>query len=391
MTTARIATGGVRAHFPLQAKPEYKFTSGIRKTTYALNTLSEPVYIKDRFGLYTALEPKHDPYSNQLTIRTELQIDSDNYAIVKQQLYRDIDPMLFPVLHILKTLFIEQEKVYGQTQSMLLTVDLIYDREEMLTNEIQYSGTHDLMFTMDPRLIEYPHPWSDVSLLEDRCRSMGDIHGQSVIIELIDHNQQIPKQYCNLFGKIVEIVPKNVPDRPEGLYITFWSNDNEPQGFIREELAERKKYHIYSTQDEAINYGNVVAGQEQQRLKERHELEASLAQMKAEFSQRELQLRKELNETKAEYLRQEFILKQQQSEQQNLFTTQQIEMKQMLLKKEEEITKLKHDLETEKLKRADTYESRSYQRKESIELLKFIPAVIAAGLAIWVGILKFKP
>jgi predicted nucleic acid-binding protein len=139
---------------------------------------------------------------------------------------------------------------------------------------------------------------------------------------------------------------------------------------------------MYRTQEEATSGGdaNVISQTVRAKAdKESREARIELERIKTQAAIDDTQRTKELAE-----------LKHQQQKQELTYKTQISELEHRLEATKRINTEVKEDVDIRKNQRSDYYDERSYQRKDSSELIKYIPAILlgVGGLFTYMG--KFK-
>lgn len=190
-------------------------------------------------------------------------------------------------------------------------------------------------------------------------------------VDIVDPYGKLGEMFINIGGVVSRVkVIRNPNYESEGIYISrsVQPTLENPTGYIRTrfELDEHAKAFLFATPALAQSHGDVLA-----RLKEEHEL--NMQKMKYEHEQFKLDSEK----TKMRHVEQlqelEGIVKLEQSKQAKLKS----DLDDVKMKKEKELMAVKHEMEM-----------RSLDRKDSSEILKWIPALVVSAGAIMVAMRK---
>jgi len=173
-----------------------------------------------------------------------------------------------------------------------------------------------------------------------------------IFLELIDNENNIKSRYIYVAKQLLEIPVRKDPNRPSGVYFTKAAYDRVNDVHINPEFYSyedsEKELGLYKTKEEANTGGNpelinknLLAEKEKELVDAKHRLESIVSNNKERINQLETELELKKKETAA----------------------------------------IKEEYEEKKIKRTDYYEERSSVRKDSNEIVKFIPAVIAGAVA----------
>lgn len=200
-------------------------------------------------------------------------------------------------------------------------------------------------------------------------------HDYAIKTEIIDNLNEIGPKYGYSLGKVIKITPKKDPKRLNGVYITsIEKNGLSISGFklntIKYEPDEvQEKFGLYSRKDEAETGGDVAGSRKLELENKIHEL----ALLKREYDQNSLKTKIEMDEVdharKIESIQWEERLKTLQRENEHLT----------------------HLRDIERSDRKDFYERNSQVRKDTVDIMKFLPQLVIGIGAIILAYNKFIP
>jgi hypothetical protein len=204
--------------------------------------------------------------------------------------------------------------------------------------------------------------------------------GSGVLIELVDNENSISDRYLYAFKEVHELKPVIDRSRPSAVYLTrvnprFTRGARVAVTSIPLEDAE-ERIGLYRTREAAVAGGDGSVLSKTEHLNAETELRKSkieLEQTKVRVSAEETERTKELSEMK-------HLMSKMEMEQK----ARMAEMDHQLEQTKKANTELKERLDIRKSSRADRYDERSTNRKDSSDLIKFVPAAIlglAAGFA----------
>lgn len=198
------------------------------------------------------------------------------------------------------------------------------------------------------------------------------------------HNQGTP-YYVNLNGKVFELFPTRDQRIGDVVKLTFKEPNAPAKVLFLGSLSETnlEEIGLFKTYKDADNYGKQL-----DILKEKLELENLMSKIKLEESK--IDAARESLEIKLEAERKAHELKLEELSRK--FEEMKTNYEDKLRQRELDISRAREDFEyqrekhyrdLESLRMKDHYEARSHERKDTSEIVKWIPAIIGAGLAIW--------
>ncbi len=240
-----------------------------------------------------------------------------------------------------------------------------------------YFNDVDLMISQLPQEKAPFHPYSEMGMRHaehtDLRKYGGGKFGFSV--EIIDNQGAIGDRYLNFGGSVSVITATINPRKLDGIYIN-WNNSvkgrlDAPEANGHRYTAEQAdaEFHLFRNFADAQRNGNGDLSRQEELTKLEHtnsllKLELQTEKTKAERMTAELDAK-----LKALTFQQETLAKERQAS----------------------VDKQNHLLEAERQKMRDHYESRSYERKDTSEVVKVLPAIIIGIGAIFMAVRAFMP
>ena len=190
-------------------------------------------------------------------------------------------------------------------------------------------------------------------------------------VDIVDPYGKLGDMFINIGGVISKVrVIRNPNYESEGIYVSRSVEPtlDNPTGYSRTkfELDNHTDVPLFSTPALAQSHGDVLA-----RLKEEHEL--SIQQIKFQHEQFKLDAEK----TKLSHVEKLQELESEVKLEQNKQAKLKTDLDELKIQKEKEFMALKHQMEM-----------RSLDRKDSSEIVKWIPALVVSAGAIMVALKK---
>jgi hypothetical protein len=238
-----------------------------------------------------------------------------------------------------------------------VTIQIEVKEADFLRNPSIFEENSNLLFSIAP-VYDAVHPGSRKARIEsspDLGFTENDVPS-GFAFEIIDNDGGEYKRFIHMANNVVSVPVRVNLQKPNGLYVTkidgsnnrkvqvsttFYSMEPETGKISFDQVLER--YGIYKSKEEAESNGKpdvILAAQNKQLDKELNEGRVKLERLKQEFAAEKLEHQKEV------------------------------------LRLEQEKAVFKDKMETKALRDNDYYESRSAERKDTSEWIKFIPAVL---------------
>lgn len=324
------------------------------------NGTGQVLYITTRDGISHRLQPSPLPkptLRGKLLVRKSIVFAQQNHAIMPggQNPYVELMAEQYQANH-------------GRNRNRVST-EHIFELDNLLETVHGYSHEFDVVVsTRSPEGLDL-HPYSQ-NYKEVVQTGIDPRFVAGVTVRIVDNSGQMAHRYMNLGGRIIEVKPEVDWSRKEGVYVTIRDNVkgqmvteySEPfsHDFSKEKTTEKSPV-LYFSREEAKILGDPKAERDRELREEDAKARAGKLKLEAELlgHQREL-----------EVFKADFLLSQQRYQQQRAELEEQL--------REEEY---RRSLERERIK--DEYQEKSYKRKESAELLKTLPSIIAGTMALY--------
>jgi hypothetical protein len=377
-----------------------KDVGGIIKRESCVNRCNTPITVVSRNGLKWVVPNIPNGYTKEFILRTEYTIPYQSFDCMLR-LFSSIDPEKncddYEELLTLKEIFFRLYESH-KFKSMRLVVDTIVHQEAIKRHQSVYVSSKDLMLTMVDPSAALDHPFSQGSLLVEKYEKLiQNNSGINFFIEIIDNDDELADRYLYLAKQVFKIIPHRDQTRQSGVYFGIGEVDGTGKT-----LKDIKRFDLdkasgelglYKTREEAISAGDVKSLRQEEIAKLTHT--NNLLSM--ELQQTQQLLKSETEQMKAEYAKQEntdkrtlLELQTRLAEVEKQNKIHQLDSERQRIDADLRIQELKAEYDAKKMRLEDLYNARNYERKDSSEIIKFIPAAIAVGLGIWVAILKAK-
>jgi len=261
--------------------------------------------------------------------------------------------------------------------NVYINIDYDIDLFDLKIHKRIYNPQTDLLLHFEAYALDCPHPFSiEGQGILDYHNTIASTKTSGVLVELIDNENNIKNRYMYVAKQLIELPVRKDANRLSGVYLSIVENDALDDVHINPRystFAEAEaQFGIHKTKEEALSGGNPEHISKAYVLS----LEKDLSESKAEFERLKIQNQrdKEFYATKA-------------SERTDKTEELKFAIDEQLNAAKAEVEKLKlegqrqKELFEEKARRRDDYyEHRSYTRKDTHELIKYIPALILGAL-----------
>ncbi len=319
------------------------------------NFTGKPVTIIKRNGLRFTIEssgsPLVDGFANSFIIHHTFHHSRDVRKNAESLLnvLRKNNPNLTHHWEVLDT-SIKVTDILGKNANGVSNYAYPISAGRIQKDKFVYVHDLDMVFTFMSIDEQKKEPWHDYfaeqySLYKEM--RLEEKRGLYLNIELVDNEDLIGVQFTNVFGEVYEIIPIKDSFRKSGFYVTR-SNKHGEVDRVEEVLdfhtfEEMKSiYKVYSTRQEAATFGDP----ETQRKIDLANKEIELAEMKESLKTKDIELAKQAK-----------ILDE-----------------------------IKSERELRKMAETDYYDRRSFDRKDSSEAFKILPALVVGIGALLMGI-----
>lgn len=230
------------------------------------------------------------------------------------------------------------------------------------------------------------HPYSEASIhstMLEEDSGVNTVGSFGYSLRIIDSNHIFGERYININKQVFRIPVIDDSTLKDGVYLTSSGPATGRRGYVPpttkrytfEEADE--SLGLYQTMEEARTLGDVFS-----------EKEREFQEYKLQNKRDEEELRKQKTQREAEFDRQKHELERQKAQDQAEVDRgkRQLEERERALK--EEMSRWEHERQMESIRRKDWAEERSTQRKDSSEMVKYLPAIFTGVLALFVAFNK---
>lgn len=391
---------------------------GYRKEIYFDNTTGCDVWILDRenspilvprsrTGHYAngvsgvIIREVHYYYDHENILKTDEAIDMINISLKGSTPRRDD---------------LKSRTSAAKTDSLVKYVKACYMTtipfDDLKSQKVIHDKTTGYTVCLEGYNVNVKNPESVEAQLEVGIRETVKNRPTGFVFEIVDNENLVQPKYFFSSNQVLRINPQKNMSRSSGLYVfqfqsygveetevepvivTFHKNNMKPF------LEACKKYGLWNSEEEAMSSGNPevisktnletirsefarrehehkteLMALEQQRKTEAHRFEQ-------ESQAAEVARKKEAHELEKKLADFKLHASQEAAKLTEALAALELEKKEQLLamevaakKRDAEYSKLKDELDERKSKRADYYSSRESARKDTSEVVKFLPAI----------------
>lgn len=343
------------------------------RLTYT-NNLTVPVVVVLRSGLKFEVYPQRSLTNNQLIIKQTV--------IINQIVKSDIQHILSGVsgdssveLKAMREAFTLQvnQNTYGGA-TIVLDYPLTIETLRKLGGTV-YLHELDILITLENISNASEHPYSEKGIRDTLMVTSNILeHGFNYAIELVDNESRYGDRFINICHRIYRVSTIKDYGRKDGVYIK--SNNHIEGEFSKTDITIKhypfeyaeENLGLYKSMEEAVSNGDVNLARKHELTKLEHCIglqKAELSQLKNAQEKATLELEQETKNRDKE--REVFM---------------------HLLKEVREQAEYNMAMEKQRLK--DYYESRSYERKDSSEVIRWLPAIVSALFTAAAVIMKLQ-
>jgi hypothetical protein len=350
--------------------------SSVTVTTDIINTTGKSLSLGYRDGLLHSF--KHTPVGGVHGVVVYRKIYSVPFSN-EQEILRAIeqpeydDPGLAPLRHAVQN----GGAIRGHMETKYIVDWHVPLHDIQQCGGVIYFEQGDVVISTFPTDETPPHPESIVGRELAAIRDQGTGDGiLNLMVEIVDNKGWIGEKYANIFGKAYKVVPIKDSRRSDGVYLTgnrsmcdtarlvrdtvsVWNYNTCTPNYKGDDAAPIK---LYASPEDALTLGNAQSILDEQLKQKAFDLEV----LKGKLEEDKLAIKREHEEWKYEADKRSKELDQQHAEH-----------KQRLEKFNLERETLAKEVERA---RKDHYDSRSHGRKDTSEVLKFLP-IILSGIA----------
>lgn len=364
----------------------------MQRTVKYLNYTNRNVTVVGRTGIKFVVKHNRSRCTHKFIVREEFMIPYHCLDDIYTQLMDrdDADPANSKIVAFKKSFVNQYENVKAawrrKPTNIYITVDTVVDSGELKADKHLYLTGVDTLVSYESPACCPDHPYSDVATFNRRYDEILDTNcTMGLVLDLVDNTSAIGPRYYVLAGKVHELQTRVDDTRECGLYYgEIASGELKVRFHLLDELED---LGFYKSKEEALSGGDIKLLRMEEISRLQHDLQLGNIETNRHKLEAE-RLRSELSEKETRHkltlLDLEFKLKE--TDRLNQLMVAEIDKEKKI--RDEEFSKKDDARKEAAAARNDYYDSKSSSRKETSELIKFIPALIAAGLGIWVAILK---
>lgn len=341
--------------------------SPLEKTVSYYNHLTDDVTVVGRDGIPFRI-PSSGRRDNTVQVRVTYSIDSSIQVDPNSVFYHHGSNTAEGKALKSAIAAMEENPTHGKkTFSLNYTVT----RDDIVRNGgILYLAELDLVINATKEEWKALHPYSDAATRYQLIEAETNVNnterfGYSLYI--VSNDGRFKDKYVNIGGCVYRVPSTKNQSLRDGVYLCSTGpveNDATtpmPIALHYEFEAARDKLKLYDSAEEAEKLGDQLA----EREKEIKELQVKFRELEHELKIERMEFEQEIEEKKREYER-------------------------ISMERQREHSGLEHERAMRGMRDKEYYETRSLARKDSSEVVKFIPSIITGTLALAVLIFKYK-
>ena len=375
-----------------------------------INYLGFDVTVAERNGLRQRVKRNYDSnYKRDFVIKTYYYIRPDAYEDL-EKLFSSFDENSDNDLKQIKEVFymnFSNKRVGGMT---IIISNIISASEFKQGGGTVYYGLQDIVIS-SLSLLECPaHPFNSSTIPSTNFKDIiDDDESIGFNFELIDNSEKYGVRYINIANHVYQLTPKKDIVKKDGIYVTTLERNLSVKVG---KVPVQKRYDIdkcedtigvYKTREECIAGGDVKTRRKEELTilehnfslekinleRENNELKQINLKLEKESKERVSELNKMEQERKEEFakLKHENDLKELKLKQETADLDRTYKMETDALNYKNKL--LEADLERQRANTKDYYDNRSHSRKDTSEIVKWLPTIITGILGI-VGIVFMK-
>jgi hypothetical protein len=351
----------------------------VKTTIEYLNGLGRPVTLSYRNGLRLSVKPDHSLGKRAIEIRSVVTLD-DAGKVAAISLLRNVDESDTKELQAMR----DQLNTGHARKHGPVSVSSYFriTEEELLKapGKSIYIPDLDIVLSLEEEPIFAPHhPYSQGGRFQELAKLTSiDLNAPNfgMCIEFIDNKGIYGSKYYNHCKSVYLIDPKKDLTKKDGIYVHISLKSDELKAgkrgttYTYYELSDEtfKSLLLFSTHEDALNNGDIETNQKKELAELEHQINLSrldLTARKAEIDREMAELDRLKDKRAAEAKEREAELERRSKE------------------LDDARARFEHQQALEKTRVKDHYEALSIERKDSSEVLKWLPIAIAGiGAAI---------
>ena len=357
MMTNAITTSYMFVDAALVPVDKPNIDSHLTYTMKIINTTDQDIHVVGRDGLTHTLKPSINNGRDHGSIEILYGVLSDESHVIfdsKKQLnaVHDKEVPLYDSMR--ETMHNEGLLYHGRSNRSCLY--RLYKKDIAKAGGSVYIRQLDLCISLGALSTVPPHPYGPEGVANyhiDSCRAFLEEGSFGYTMKLVDNRKMMDDRFVNVSGQVYRVPVVEDANMSDGLYITYIGKADD----VSNRTTPRTEYYpletlqttcpfVYKSIEDATHYGDVLA-----------RMDEDLKRKKLEWEERSNELKQKQDEWKFSQARD-------------------------IDEQKREAEKLAHQQKLLEQERANFYESKSYARKDSTELWKMIPVVIAGLIAV---------
>lgn len=273
-----------------------------------------------------------------------------------------------------------------------ITMDYFISLEDLRNSQAIHDKSTGYTVTVNNKHLIVNNPESKDSETQGEVDEYITNRPNGLLFEIVDNTDTIKERFIFSGNQVIKIPVIKSVSRESGLYVTSvrdFGNDKSETittPFILStqdggaKFAEgEKKYGLFRTREEALTHGhpeNISNSRMEEMVQQTKIMEQQTKVMEHEHKRQVLQWDAEKRNMVMEHEAAMNRIAMDHKQQLNALETQ-------AKARDEEIARLKDEIEKRKVVRNDYYESRSSERKDNSELIKYVPALLIGALGVF--------
>lgn len=341
------------------------------------NYLNVPIYIGTRDGLVYRLKPINDGKAKEfLYIEREIHLTTSQNDFIDKHYHSKGDEGIFSGV-------VEHGPNVQLSKYKFIRIFNTVEHSDLLSADALYFEAIDYVISLSPTGWTHPNVQSKFHNGKTRY-NCGNEAETSIKFELVDHNNYYGTSFINVNGFVHKVVPTNKTNRDQGLYVYFNSimKDgkfrNEDVILIPIEKIKDSSWKLYPSYSDAAILGDYKRQKEDLREELKLEREEEILKLKHEVEI----AKQETASIKEEHRRKEAEDELVRIQREKDFA----EIKRSMTSEQERWAREKADLlhqqQMERSRLEHELNMRSSYRKDSSEALKWILGITGTVLSI---------
>lgn len=367
-----------------RSNEELKGTNSLFAVEYEYhNGLSRPVTVITRLGIKAEIPPSQNTVNRDFLIRVKLHLGINVKLNVDSLLSssQESSRLFAQVITEGTSRYIQGQRRYTLDYSVNLE-----DIEGRGGNI--YLNNFDIVLTTMDSYLQAKHPFGEEGLrnysINDEV-SINNVDSFGYTLKIIDSLGSFGERFVNIAGNVYRVPVSKSHELEDGVYIT---SSGSVQGdyalvkpiFKRYSFKEAEQtLRLYRTVNEARTLGDEMASKERE-----------LKELTLSLKEKENKLKEERLDREHEFEVKKHELKDLELESERRKKDIEARHTEKLTRLKEEIADLEHARNISIMKQKDYYESRSQERKDTSEVVKFLPAIITGFFGLVMLISKLQ-